>query len=215
MSQQKKGFFITFEGPEGAGKSSQIKLLHEYLLSQGIDCVCTREPGGTPLAEKLRDIVKSYHGAEELHDKTELLLMEAARVQHVIEVIKPAVDAGKIVLCDRFSDSTVAYQGAARGLDMTDIARLNNFAIGQYRPDLTFLLDLSVECGFERAGKRQETIGCVDRFEDAGKAFHNRVRQAFLDIASKEPERVKIINAAKERLSIAADIRKYVDELIQ
>lgn len=215
MSHQKKGFFITFEGPEGAGKSSQIKLLYKYLSGRGADCVCTREPGGTPLAEKLREIVKSYHGAEDIHAKTELLLMEAARVQHVIEVIKPAVDSGKIVLCDRFYDSTIAYQGAARGLDMAKIDDLNDFAVGQYRPDLTILLDLPVECGFERAEKRQETMGCVDRFEDAGTEFHRRVRQAFLDIAAKEPKRVKVVNAADTQQSIAATIREYVDALVR
>lgn len=209
---KKRGFFITFEGPEGAGKSSQIKMLAEYLSETGYDVVMTREPGGTLLAEKLRNIVKSHQGPEILHDKTELLLMEAARSQHVSEVIRPALADGKIVLCDRFYDSTSAYQGAARGLDKKYIDILNAFAVGECHPDLTFLLDISPERGFARAEKRPETQGCVDRFEEAGLNFHRKVRQGFHDIAAADPQRVKTIDADRPADVISAEIRGIVNE---
>ena len=210
--EKKRGFFITFEGPEGAGKSSQIKMLAQHLDARGYEVIMTREPGGTSLAEKLRNIVKSHQGPETLHDKTELLLMEAARSQHVSEVISPALADGKIVLCDRFYDSTTAYQGAARGLDKQCIDILNAFAVGECHPDLTFLLDISPERGFARAEKRQETMGCVDRFEEAGIDFHRKVRQGFLNIAADDPQRVKTIDADRPAELIAAEIRGIVDE---
>ena len=206
------GKFITFEGPEGAGKSTQLKLCADYLRSRGMEVVTTREPGGTPLAEELRGILKTHHGAEVLHPETELLLMEAARSQHVREVILPALEQGAAVLCDRFYDSTTAYQGAARNIDTELIQKLNLFASAFRKPDLTLILDLDIEAGFARAGKRTETAGEYDRFEAENRSFHRRVREAFLAIAAAEPERVRAVNAEGTPEEVAARIRSVVDE---
>ena len=211
----KRGWFITFEGPEGAGKSSQIQLLGEALSASGHEVVITREPGGTPLAEAIRDVVKGHQGAEAVHPVTELLLMEAARSQHVSQVVIPALEAGKIVLCDRFYDSTTAYQGGGRGLDMDMVVGLNRFASQGVVPDLTLLLDLAPERGFERTGRRVETQGEYDRFELEKLDFHRRVRKIFLGLAEQEPQRVKIIDADREQAAVQADVRKLVDELIR
>ena len=211
----KRGWFITFEGPEGAGKSSQIQLLGAALTASGHEVVITREPGGTPLAEAIRDVVKGHQGAEAVHPVTELLLMEAARSQHVSQVVIPALAAGKIVLCDRFYDSTTAYQGGGRGLDMDMVVRLNRFASQGVAPDLTLLLDLTPERGFERTGRRAETQGEYDRFELEKLDFHRRVRKVFLKLAEQEPRRVKIIDADREQAAVQADVRKLVDELIR
>lgn len=206
------GFFITFEGPEGAGKSSQVRRLAEYLESKGISCLLTREPGGTDLAEKLRAVIKSHNGPEKVHDETELLLMEAARAQHVREVILPALDAGKAVICDRFSDSTTAYQGGARNLPIKTIEFLNDFASASRKPDLTFLMDLPPEVGFERIKKR-ESEG-FDRFENENMDFHRSVRNAFLEAARKEPQRIKIIDATLDIDEISKIIRQVTDDTL-
>ena len=207
------GKFITFEGPEGAGKSTQLRLLAEELRSRGLEVVTTREPGGTPLAELLRNILKTHQGTETLHPETELLLMEAARSQHAREVILPALERGAVVLCDRFYDSTTAYQGAARNIDTSLIAELNIFAAAFRKPDLTLILDLDIESGFRRAGKRQETAGEYDRFEAENRSFHSRVREGFHAIAAKEPQRVRIIDAEGTPEEVAARIRSAADEL--
>lgn len=209
----KNGKFITFEGPEGAGKSTQLRLLAEELRSRGLEVITTREPGGTPLAEELRNILKTHRGAEVLHPETELLLMEAARSQHAREVILPALERGAVVLCDRFYDSTTAYQGAARNIDTSLIAELNIFAAAFRKPDLTLILDLDIESGFRRAGKRQETAGEYDRFEAENRSFHSRVREGFHAIAAKEPQRVRIIDAEGTPEEVAARIRSAADEL--
>ena len=211
MSEQ--GKFITFEGPEGAGKSTQLQLLAEALRSRGMEVVTTREPGGTPLAEKLREILKTHRGDEVLHPETELLLMESARSQHAREVILPALERGAMVLCDRFYDSTTAYQGAARSIDTRLIDTLKLFAAGYRKPDLTLVFDLDIESGFRRAGKRQETAGEYDRFEAENRAFHQRVRAGFLEIARREPVRVKVIDAEGTPEEVAARVRKAADEL--
>lgn len=211
----KRGRFITFEGPEGAGKSSQIQLLGEALTASGREVVLTREPGGTPLAEAIRNVVKGHQGSEAVHPATELLLMEAARSQHVSQVIFPALAAGKIVLCDRFFDSTTAYQGGGRGLDMEMVKHLNLFAAQGVVPDLTLLLDLAPERGFERTGRRVETRGEYDRFELEKLDFHRRVRQAFLSLAAQEPERVKVIDADRDPEAIRKDIWSLVDEFVR
>lgn len=211
MSEQ--GKFITFEGPEGAGKSTQLQLLAEALRSRGMEVVTTREPGGTPLAEKLREILKTHRGDEVLRPETELLLMESARSQHAREVILPALERGAMVLCDRFYDSTTAYQGAARSIDTRLIDTLNLFAAGYRKPDLTLVFDLDIESGFRRAGKRQETAGEYDRFEAENRAFHQRVRAGFLEIARREPVRVKVIDAEGTPEEVAARVRKAADEL--
>ena len=210
----RKALFITFEGPEGAGKSSQADALADHLEKAGYTCIRTREPGGTLLAEKLRALVKGDLGTEHLHSQTELLLMEAARAQHVHELILPALAEGKCVICDRFYDSTTAYQGGARGLDAEIIERLNNFATSAKKPDLTFLMDLPPERGFERIRTREMKDGPYDRFEMEKLDFHRRVRQSFLDIAKKEPERVRVIDADRPREEIASEIEQIVDEFI-
>ncbi|MBP5531692.1 MAG: dTMP kinase, partial [Lentisphaeria bacterium] len=201
----KRGYFITFEGPEGAGKSSQIRMLGAALSAAGGEVVITREPGGTPLAEAIRNVVKGHRGDEEVHPVTELLLMEAARSQHVSQVILPALKSGKIVLCDRFYDSTTAYQGGGRGLDMETVLKLNSFAAQGVVPDLTILLDLPPERGFERTGRRVETLGEYDRFEEEKLDFHRRVRSVFLELARRDPQRVKVVDADREQDLIQKD----------
>lgn len=208
---QKKGFFITIEGPEGAGKSTQLQKLAEYLESLGATCIRTREPGGTPLAEVLRNVVKEYNGDEKVFPETELLLMEAARSQHMNVLVLPNLEVGNIVICDRFSDSTLAYQGYARNLDMEIIEKLNLFASGNRVPDLTLLMDLTPEDGFARTRKRQETLGQFDRFEVEKIDFHQKVRNGFLAIAKENPARVKIINASRTIEEIFADVKAAVD----
>ena len=211
----KRGYFITFEGPEGAGKSSQIQMLGESLRLAGHEVVITREPGGTPLAEAIREVVKGYHSGEAVHPATELLLIEAARSQHVCEVIKPALQAGKIVLCDRFYDSSTAYQGGGRGLARETIEMLNRFASDGVVPDLTILLDLPPERGFERTGTRAETLGEYDRFEEEKLDFHRRVRAEFLALAEREPQRVKVVLADRGKEEIRQDVSRLVNELVR
>jgi len=211
---KKRGYFITFEGPEGAGKSSQLALAARYLSERGVVCTTTREPGGTPLAEKLREVVKSFHGGESVQKSTELLLFEAARAQHVACVIRPALERGEVVLCDRFTDSTVAYQGGARGIDEEAIRKLNTFACAGLVPDRTPLFDLPPERGFERTRTRQETLGEFDRFEKESLDFHHAVRAAFLLEAEREPERFRVIDADRTKEEIFRSVREALDELV-
>ena len=164
----------------------------------------------SPLAEKLRGVLKQHSGDETLHTLTELFLMEAARVQHVEEVIRPAVERGCVVICDRFYDSASAYQGGARSVDMQVIKQLNDLAVSGCHPDLTLLLDLPVECGFARTGKRQETQGEFDRFEQEGLAFHNTVRKTFLELAGRDPERIKVIDASRTPAEISLEVEKLI-----
>ena len=195
MSQT--GFFITLEGPEGAGKSTQLKLLADRLAAAGRSVVTTREPGGTPLAEELRNVVKHYHGPDPLLPETELLLFAAARAQHVRQVILPALASGKVVLCDRFLDSTEAYQGAGRALDQDFLRRLNVFATARRMPDLTILIDLAPETGMARAKARAARFHAApddDRMEAEKMDFHRKVREGVLAIARREPERVKVFD---------------------
>ncbi len=209
--REKRGLFITFEGPEGAGKTTQLKLLKEYLESKGHECITTREPGGTKLAEHLRNVVKHHEGDEELSDEAELLLIAAGRAQHVRNLILPALEAGKIVLCDRFYDSTTAYQGYARGINIDFVTKLNEYASCHCRPDLTFLLDVFPEEGFIRTSSRIETMNENDRFESAGMNFHLAVYDGFHKIANQEPDRIKIVSARGTREDISSKIREYFD----
>ena len=212
---QRKALFITFEGPEGAGKSTQIRLLQEYLESLGRKVLVTREPGGTPLAENFRNIVKHYQGEEPLYPATELLLFEAARAQHTRYVIAPALAAGTIVLCDRFADSPEAYQGAGRSLDMKFLQDLNNFAMAECKPDLTLLFDLPVEVGMARARARVAHIADHnDRLEAEKMDFHERVRSSFLQIARREPERVKVLDATQSIDILAAAVKELVNNAL-
>lgn len=193
--KRKKGIFITFEGPECAGKTTQIKMLRDYLIGIGRDVITTREPGGTEVGEKLRDIVKYHVGSTPITDEAEVLLFAASRAQHIGELIKPALNCGKIVICDRFVDSTTAYQGYARGLDMEFILKLNDFAVSNYMPDITFLLDLTAEESMDRSSKREETLLVEDRIESEQLSFHKLVREGFLKIANQASDRIKIISA--------------------
>lgn len=213
---RKNSWFITIEGPEGAGKSSCAGVLVKFFESRGLPVICTREPGGTPLAEKLRETVKNKPDHDEIiHPETELLLMEAARAQHVREKIMPALQQGISVICDRFTDSTTAYQGGGRKMDKDMIARFNGFATGSCQPDLTILLDLEPEIGFERVARRASADAKNDRFEAEALEFHRSVRQAFLEIAEKEPQRVKIVNAALSRECVAQQVESFINELVR
>ncbi|MBR7158963.1 MAG: dTMP kinase [Alphaproteobacteria bacterium] len=196
-----KGFFLTFEGGEGAGKSTQISLLRDFLASKGIDVVLTREPGGSAGAEAIRELL--LNGAEDKWDPvSEVLLFSAARRNHLQTKVFPALSAGKWVLCDRFADSTMAYQGYAYGeksVPLSDIEALYKIAAGDFQPDLTFILDIPVEEGLKRVEARSEAI---TRFEQMKLDFHKKLRSAYVNIADANPERCVLINAAdtKERI---------------
>jgi len=200
------GHFITFEGVEGCGKTTQIDLLKTHLESKGYNVLVTREPGGVPIAEAIRAVLLDTHH-DTMSPIAELLLYEAARAQIVEEVIRPALESGRIVLCDRFADSTTAYQGAGRGLPMEEIERLHHLATRGVWPDLTFVLDLPVEQGLERARVR----GRADRMEQQSLEFHRRVRLGFLEIAALEPRRITVIAGNQPIEAIAAEIRGRVD----
>ena len=186
------GLFITLEGPEGAGKSTNRDYLAARLREHGLDVVLTREPGGTPLAEKVRELLLAPSD-EVMAADAELLLVFAARAQHLAEVIRPALAKGAVVLCDRFTDATYAYQGGGRGLSVARIAALEQFVQGDLRPDLTLVFDLPVEVGLARAAAR----GRLDRFEQEGQAFFEAVRQAYLQRAQGEPQRYNLLDAAQ------------------
>jgi dTMP kinase len=204
-----RGLFITFEGIEGCGKTTQIGLLADHLRDAGRSVVLTREPGGTPIAEAIRAILLDpAHDA--LSPTTELLLYAAARAQHVHQVIEPAVAAGSVVLCDRFADSTEAYQGGGRALSHKAIDILRDIATGGTVPDCTILLDLPAAEGLARTRNR----GTLDRIEGEPIAFHERVRDSFLAIAAREPERVIVIDAAAPVETITEEVRIHIDNLL-
>lgn len=191
--------FISFEGIEGSGKSTAQRLLAEHLQGLGYDPLLTREPGGCALGRSLRPILLDAR-TRGLSSRAELYLFLADRAQHVAEVIRPALEAGQTVLCDRYADSTLAYQGYGRGLDPEHLRRINDMATGGLMPDLTLLLDLPVHCGLERAGLRNREEGTVlseGRFDAESLEFHERVRQGFRSLAAEEPERFAIIDAAQ------------------
>jgi dTMP kinase len=188
---RRRGRFITVEGGEGAGKSSNLGFIRQRLEAAGRSVVFTREPGGTPLGEAVRELLLG-HRYEGMAEDSELLLMFAARAEHLQRVILPALLAGRWVLCDRFTDASFAYQGAGRGIDRKRIAALERFVQGDLRPDLTLLLDVPVELGLTRAGKRSRP----DRFESETRPFLERVRQGYLQIAAQEPARVKVVDAS-------------------
>lgn len=208
-ARRTKGLFITFEGGEGCGKSTQLKILEAHLEAKGYEVVTTREPGGTPAAEAIREFLLDPAN-DTLSPVAELLLYEAARAQHVSERILPALDAGKIVLSDRFYDSTTAYQGAGRGLGLEDMVRLHAVATGGLTPDLTILIDVPAALGLSRA-----TQGGSDRIERETMDFHERVRAEFLRLAEAEPERIRVVDGAKSIDEGAAVIRELVDNLLR
>lgn len=202
-----QGRFITMEGGEGAGKSTQMERIASWLEKRGQSVVQTREPGGTELAELVRDILlDKRHDA--LSSQAELLLVFAARAQHLAEVIRPALERGDTVLCDRFTDATWAYQGGGRGLAAEDIAVLEQLVHGDLQPDLTLLLDLPVEQGMGRAARRSES----DRFESESAEFFGRVRQAYLDRAAAHPGRYAIIDASRNEDTVWAQILGVLEQ---
>ena len=207
--------FITFEGIEGSGKTTQIQRLKKYLTQKGIPCKVTREPGGTPIGEKIRKILLNPDHRE-MVPATELLLYEAARTQHVKEVIKPFLEKGRVVLCDRFSDATLAYQGYGRKMDLKWIQRLNHLSSQGVRPDVTFLLDCPSDVGLKRAIHRNRTLKQEreERFEREEMEFHRRVRKGYLAIARKEPRRVKVIGTRQGEEKVFEKIRKIIDNLL-
>ena len=206
----KRGFFITFEGGEGCGKSTQIASVATYLEATGRQCVITREPGGTPLAEEIRDLLLSAKRGASILPKTELLLFAAARAQHVEELIRPALESGKCVISDRFVDSSYAYQGGARNLGNDSAVSINNFAIGGCMPDLTILLDLEPEEGLKRAHIRDD--GNTDRMGAQKLEFYKTVRAAFLGIAAKNPERFAVVDSSGSQAETTQKVLSAVKE---
>lgn len=207
-TQVDRGLFITFEGIEGAGKSSQIDNARNLLLDAGLQVVTTREPGGSPIAERIRALLLDP-GNTGLNQTAELLLMFAARSEHLQKTIVPALESGAWVLCDRFTDATYAYQGGGRGLDWRRIALLEDLVQG-VRPDLTLLFDLPVHIGLERADRRS----APDRFESEAHGFFEAVRHCYLARAGQEPERIRIIDAARELESVAAQVGGLLQGLL-
>lgn len=206
--------FITFEGGEGSGKSTQIKLLADKLKEIGCDFIKTREPGGTPEAEKIRNLLVQRDGGE-WSPAAECLMMFAARSMHVQDVILPALAQGKVVLCDRFSDSTYAYQGYGHEVSIANIGAVETASIGDFKPDITFIFDIDAEEGLKRSSKRLADQGSQeDRFENMDIDFHKRLRQGFLDIAKNNPARCFVIDATKSVDDIATEILSIVQPRI-
>ncbi len=208
------GTFITFEGIEGSGKSTQIRLLFEHLKGREVDVKMTREPGGTVIGEKVRGILldPSTRG---LIPRAELFLYAAARVQHIEEVIQPALEEGKVILCDRFMDATVAYQGFGREIPLNVVKVVNSLVAIELKPDLTILLDLPVEVGLRRARERNQAdaASATSRFEEEDMAFHQRVREGYLDLAAAERVRFKIVPADQPIEKVAKQIQGIVSRL--
>lgn len=204
------GRFITFEGGEGVGKSTNIEFCRQILVQEGIDVVMTREPGGTEIAEIIREQLLKKPHQERMSDITELLLVFAARAQHIEALIKPALQRGSWVICDRFTDSTIAYQGYGRGLGCELIEQLKKLSQQGVEPDRTFLLDAPIDIGMGRARAR----GPADRFESEQMDFFNRVRQGFLSLAAQYPQRITSINAAQPLLAVQDDLQRALTLLL-
>lgn len=206
-----RGKFITFEGPEGSGKSTHIRLLADFLREQGIEVALTREPGGTPTGEAIRLLLQHNGAGEAPVPRTEVLLFLASRAQHVERFIRPALARGAWVLCDRFEDSTFAYQGYGRGFDLGELTAANHFATEGLKPDLTVLLDVRPETSRLRLAARQaQTAATPDRIECEADAFHVRLRDGFLDLARRDPERFVVLETEREQSCVAADVRAAV-----
>lgn len=201
-----KGLFITFEGADGCGKTTQMELLAKYLKNNGKDVLLTREPGGKGLGEKVREILLNYDGP--VSDRCESFLFLADRAQNIDIIVNPAVSQGKIVLCDRHIDSTVAYQGYGRGLDIERINKLNDIATNGKKPDLTFVFDIDVETSMKRVGKEK------DRMESAGIDFHNRVREGYLELAKQEPQRIKVLDATNTIEEIHSNVVNILKDFL-
>lgn len=204
-----RGQFIVLEGVEGVGKSTNLEFIQNLLNQQGIDFIATREPGGTPMAEEIRELLLSPR-SESVDEMAELLLMFSARAQHLSQTILPALDSGKWVLCDRFTDATFAYQGGGRGMDKKLITQLESLVQKELRPDLVVLLDLPVEIGLERAGRR----GDLDRFEQEQRTFFEDVRAAYLDRARETPDRYRIVDASVPLEQVQSQIKEQLLQFI-
>lgn len=202
----KKGLFITLEGADGCGKTTQLNLLKEYLTSRGYEIVVTREPGGKGLGEKLREILLNYDG--EVSDRCEAFLYLADRAQNIDTIIKPAINSGKIVLCDRHTDSSVAYQGYGREQNIDNINMLNELAVNGVHPDLTIVFDIDTETSMARVGAEK------DRLESAGIEFHKRVRNGYLEIAKKNPQRIKVVDASQAIEDVQRDVIKIIEGVL-
>lgn len=208
-----RGKLITFEGPEGAGKSTQAAMLIAKLEARGLEVVYTREPGGTKLGEAIRGVLQYNAAGEDPCPESEVLLFEASRAQLVRQVIQPALDRGAWVLCDRFADSTTAYQGFGRGFSVELMETINRFAIGTAMPDMTILLDVNVSLGMQRCAKRQ--VGKkiqYDRIESEALEFHEKVRQGYLELARRYPERFRKVDAMRLAEPVADDVWKLVSD---
>ena len=202
-----KGLFITFEGADGCGKTTQLNLLKQYLINKNFDVLVTREPGAKGLGEKLRDILLNYDG--EVSNRCESFLFLADRAQHIDTIVKPALAKGQIILCDRHTDSTVAYQGYGRGIDIEQINRLNEIATDGLKPDLTFVFDIDIETSMSRVGTEK------DRMESAGNDFFNRVRNGYQEKKKNEPQRVKVIDATRSIDEVFDSVLKEFNILAQ
>lgn len=210
------GLFITFEGIEGCGKTTQIKMGGKYLSNKNIPFIITEEPGGTPLGLKIREILLNKHSFE-ICAESEVFLFSAARAQHVKDVILPALKEKKVVLCDRFSDATIAYQGFGRGLNINFIQQINETSTGQLKPDMTLLFDTPVEVGLKRATDRISRLKAVsreDRFEREEIEFHKKVKEGYLSLAGSEPERFRIIDGTKNILEVHREVCSQISTLI-
>lgn len=205
----RRGKFLTIEGTEGVGKSTNLAFVRDWLEAKGIEVVVTREPGGTPLAEEIRSLLLAKRD-EAVDETAELLLVFAARAQHIAQVIKPALARGAWVLSDRFTDATFAYQGGGRGLSTQVIAQLEQLVQGDLRPDLTLILDIDVELGLNRARQRGE----LDRFESETMAFFERVRSAYRARVEQAPSHYALVNAGQELVAVQADISSMLNKLI-
>lgn len=201
-----KGLFITFEGGDGCGKTTQLNLVEKYLSEKGQNIIKTREPGSIGLGQKLREVLLHYDG--DVASTAEAFLFLADRAQHIEKLVLPAIAEGKIVLCDRHTDSTIAYQGYGRGENIEQIKMLNNLATQGLKPDLTLIFDVSEEIAQTRVGAEK------DRMESAGNEFHKRVRNGYLEIAKQEPSRVKVIDANLSIEEVFQQVKKYIDEII-
>ncbi|MDD3717506.1 MAG: dTMP kinase [Actinomycetota bacterium] len=205
-----KSLFITFEGVEGSGKTTQINMLHAHLLRMNVDVVATQEPGGTRIGEEIRRIILDP-SFKEIHPMTETILYAADRAQHVYEVIKPALDAGKVVICDRFVDSTLAYQGVARRIGMEGVQNLNEWITDDLYPDLTFLLEVPYRVGLKRV---QERKAAFDRLEGEASSFHEQVQEAYRTLAKFFPLRIKVLNGEDKPENIHHAVMQEVNRLL-
>lgn len=209
-STMSRGLLITFEGSEGCGKSTQVERLSAHLRTAGFDLVMTREPGGTPIGEQIRHLLKFAPEGAGMTPETELLLFEASRAQLVREVIQPAIAGGKIVICDRFYDSTTVYQGVARRLPVDVVAQLNSFAIGDAIPDLTIVIDVQATTARNRMLRRVRPVQAPDRMEQEPQEFYERVADAYRKLARGEPKRVVLVDGSPTAEEVEAEIWKVV-----